>query len=86
MEFYQLINRKLLTTTCLLLSLAQYENFYAYDYENAKKSWHFHIYQQRNSMFSYAEHENSFYNSGACSFLGATATEKCGAAVTRVNP
>ena len=38
-------------------------------------------------MFSYAGHEKSFfYNLDACSFSGETATEKCGAAVTWVNP
>ena len=30
-----------------LLTLAEGEIFYAYEYENANISWHFHIYQQR---------------------------------------
>ena len=48
MKFYLLINSKLLISTVVfLLSLAECEIFYAYEYENANSSWHFHIYQQR---------------------------------------
>ena len=32
-----------------MLNLAEHENFSANKYENANNSWHFHIYQQRNS-------------------------------------
>ena len=30
-----------------LLSLAEYEIVYAFECENANRSWHFHIYEQR---------------------------------------
>ena len=45
MKFYLLINTKLLiSTVVLLLSLAECKTFYAYEYENANISWHFHIH------------------------------------------
>ena len=48
MKFFLLINLKLLNTAnCVLLNIAEYENFSANRYENANYCWHFHIYQQR---------------------------------------
>ena len=48
MKFYMLINGKLLISPVVfLLNSAECEIFYAYEYENATNSWHFHIYQQR---------------------------------------
>ena len=42
-------------STVFLLSVDECEIFYAYEYENANLSWHFHIYEQRKlyAMVSY---------------------------------
>ena len=49
MKFYPLINfsKLLISAVVFLLNLAEWEIVYAYKYENANISWHFHIYQQR---------------------------------------
>ena len=48
MKFYLLLNSQfLINTIVFLLSLAEFEIFYAYEYEKANSSWHFHIYEQR---------------------------------------
>ena len=45
MKFVLQINLKLLTfANSFLLNIAEFENFYAYKYENANYCWHFHIY------------------------------------------
>ena len=65
MEFYLLINSKLLISTVIfLLSLAEYEIFSAYEYENANISWHFHIYQQRKFHAQLSWARKKFYNLG----------------------
>ena len=48
-NFYLLINSKLLVNMVVLLSLAYYKSIYAHEFENANSSWHFHIYHQRKS-------------------------------------
>ena len=48
MKFYLLINRKLMTSAVgFLLSLTDFEIFFAYEYENANSSWHFRINRQK---------------------------------------
>ena len=48
MEFYLLINIKLLISSGIfLLSLAECEIFCAHEFENANISWHFHIHEHR---------------------------------------
>ena len=58
MKFYLLLNSKLLICTVVfMLSLAECELFYAYEFENANISWHFYIYQQRKFQLRWFEHE-----------------------------
>ena len=38
-------NKQQITEVVFLLNLAEYEILYAYEYENANISWHFHIYK-----------------------------------------
>ena len=40
-------NEMIINAVVFALSLAGCEIFYAYEYENANNSWHFHIHQQR---------------------------------------
>ena len=47
-----------------MLSSAECEIFYAYEYENANNGWHFHIYWQRKvhaqcEIFNTYEYENA---------------------------
>ena len=65
MKFYQQINSKLLEgTVVFLLSLVEWEIFYAYEYENANISWHFPIYQQRKFHAQLSWAQKKFYNLG----------------------
>ena len=53
-----------------MLSLAKYDIFYAYEYENANISWHFHICQQRKFQALLSWEWKQFYNLGSeCGFL-----------------
>ena len=64
-KFVLLINLKLLTIAySFLLNIAEHENFSCNKYENC---WHFHIYEQRNFILSWAEYEKSFITSGLMS-------------------
>ena len=70
-KFYLLINSKLLVSTVVfLLWLAEYEIFFAYEYENANMSRHFHTYQQRKYHAQLKWARNKFYNLGARPWTG----------------
>ena len=52
-----------------MLSSAECEIFYAYEYENASISWHFHIYRQRNFHAQLSWAWKKFYNLGARTYF-----------------
>ena len=64
------------STVVFLLSLAECEIFYAYEYENANNIWHFRIYQQRIFLCSAELSIKKFYNLGASLLMNNLLTSK----------